>query len=30
MTGTDRNLFDALGDRAQYLGVDNGRITPDD
>lgn len=27
MTGTDRNLFDALEDRAQYLRVDNGQIT---
>lgn len=29
MTGTDRALFDALGDRAQYLRVDNGTITDD-
>lgn len=27
MTGTDRNLFDALGDRAQYFNVDNGTLT---
>jgi DNA replication and repair protein RecF len=26
MTGTDRNLFDALGTRAQYLTVDNGTL----
>jgi DNA replication and repair protein RecF len=24
MTGTDRHLFDALGERAQYFGVENG------
>lgn len=27
MTGTDRNLFDALDDRAQYFNVDNGTLT---
>ncbi len=26
MTGTDRNLFDSLGDRAQYFTVDNGAL----
>ncbi|MEM5502839.1 DNA replication/repair protein RecF [Ahrensia kielensis] len=26
MTGTDRNLFDALGSRAQYFTVDNGSL----
>lgn len=30
MTGTDRSLFDALGQRAQYLRVDNGQIASDD
>lgn len=29
MTGTDRNLFDALGDRAQYLRVEDGTVTAD-
>lgn len=27
MTGTDRNLFDALGDRAQYFNVEDGSLT---
>lgn len=26
MTGTDRSMFDALGDRAQFLTVSNGGI----
>lgn len=29
MTGTDRDLFDALGDRAQYLRVEDGTVTAD-
>lgn len=27
MTGTDRSLFEALGERAQYLRVENGALT---
>lgn len=27
MTGTDRVMFDALGDRAQYFNVENGSLT---
>lgn len=27
MTGTDRAMFEALGDRARFLNVDNGTIT---
>ncbi len=27
MTGTDRSLFDALGDRAQYFHVENATVT---
>jgi DNA replication and repair protein RecF len=27
MTGTDRAMFDALGERAQYLAVANGRVS---
>ncbi len=30
MTGTDRALFDALGDRAQYFTVRDGTVTADD
>ncbi|MEO0542265.1 MAG: DNA replication/repair protein RecF [Pseudomonadota bacterium] len=30
MTGTDRNLFDALDDRAQRFRVEAGTVTPDD
>jgi DNA replication and repair protein RecF len=29
MTGTDRALFDALDDRAQYFRVENGTLTKD-
>lgn len=29
MTGTDRHLFDALGVRAQYLHVDDGKVSAD-
>lgn len=29
MTGTDRNLFDALATRAQYFTVDNGTVIPE-
>jgi len=29
MTGTDRSLFSAWGERAQFLTVDDGRIQPD-
>jgi DNA replication and repair protein RecF len=28
MTGTDRSMFDALGDRAQFLTVSHGGIVP--
>ncbi|WP_268965088.1 DNA replication/repair protein RecF [Rhizobium alarense] len=28
MTGTDRAMFSALGDRAQLFAVDNARVTP--
>ena len=28
MTGTDRALFDALGERAQFLHVEDGRVAP--
>lgn len=30
MTGTDRSLFDALGDRAQYLRIEDGTIASDE
>ena len=29
MTGTDRSLFEALGNRAQYVRVENGALTPE-
>ena len=28
MTGTDRSMFDALGDRAQFFAVTHGSVTP--
>lgn len=28
MTGTDRGMFSALGERAQFLGVDHGAVQP--
>lgn len=30
MTGTDRSLFDALGDRAQYFSVSQGTVNAED
>ncbi|QKV19520.1 DNA replication/repair protein RecF [Oricola thermophila] len=30
MTGTDRSLFEALGERAQYLRVENGALARED
>ena len=30
MTGTDRSLFDALGERAQYLRIEDGAVAADD
>ena len=30
MTGTDRTLFEALGERAQFLRVEDGRVVPDE
>ena len=30
MTGTDRSLFDALGDRGNFFTVSNGEVTRDE